>query len=63
MNIVSRNIEWDLHQEDGTRNIREKLVDDLGNEYIFDYQADNNTDIQAKLNSRIIEEAADGSTP
>ena len=61
--ISSRNIEWALIQKDGTRNVRERHVDDLGNEYFFDYQADVGTDIQAKLDSRVIEEVSNGSTP
>lgn len=55
MIIVSRKIIWDLPQKDGTHNVRDLCIDDAGNEYLFDYQAEAGTDKNKKLTDRIIE--------
>ena len=52
MAIVSSVIEWDLVQSDGRRVVREKHIDDQGVEYDFDYVAELNTNIAAKMTAR-----------
>jgi hypothetical protein len=53
--IVSSEILWDLPQADGSRTIREEHTDDQGNVYSFDYMAETDTDVNAKLAARAAE--------
>lgn len=53
--IISKKIAFNLLQKDGSRNVREVHVDDIGQEYIFDYVAPVGMDIDARLASRIVE--------
>lgn len=55
MVIVTSTIEWDLTQSDGRRVVREKHIDDAGLEYDFDYIAETDTDINAKMAARATE--------
>lgn len=61
--ITSSIIAWQNLQVDGRKEVREVHADDQGNEYIFDYMADKDTDIDTKMQQRAIElntQAADG---
>jgi len=50
--IVYSAITWDLVQDDGRRNVRETHTDDQGIDHVFDYMAEVDTDINAKLADR-----------
>lgn len=59
MVIVSSEITWDLLQNDGRHNVRETHTDDQGLQYVFDYWAEVDTDINVKLVARA-QELKDG---
>lgn len=50
--IISSVITWDLLQDDRRHVVRETHADDKGNVYEFDYVAEADTDINAKLAAR-----------
>jgi hypothetical protein len=57
--IVQSVIAWDLPQTDGRRVVREEHTDDAGVVHVFDYMAETDTDINAKLAARAAELQAD----
>ncbi len=53
--IITSVILWDLPQSDGRRVVREQHTDDAGGIQTFDYVAETDTDINAKLAARAAE--------
>lgn len=53
VSIVSSSIVLNNVQADGRRVVREIHEDDMGNLYMYDYMADVNMDINAKMQDRI----------
>lgn len=52
MTSVTGQITQDNIQIDGRHTVTEIWTDDLGNQYTFDYMADKDTDVTAKMNAR-----------
>jgi hypothetical protein len=53
--ITASEILWSLIQDDGRFAVRERLVDDQNNEFLFDYLATPDIDQNAHLAQRVIE--------